>query len=73
MTSHTTKVTSRATRESEDNGKVRIGNFTPLFPPPRETSDAVKDSEKVRIGNFTPLFPPPRTAPAAGKGSGSEQ
>lgn len=69
----TTQVMSKGTREIEDSGKVRIGNFTPLFPPSRATSDAVKDSGKVRIGNFSPLFPPPRTTPAVAKDSGSAE
>ena len=45
-----------------DSGKVRIGDFTPAFPPAvRGTPAAINDKEKVRIGDFTPAFPPLRT------------
>jgi len=45
-----------------DSGKVKIGNFTPLFPTPlRDAPSNVGDSGKVRVGNFTPAFPPIRT------------
>ena len=45
-----------------DSGKVRVGNFSPAFPPPvRGTPAHVSDSGKVRVGNFTPAFPPLRS------------
>jgi hypothetical protein len=45
-----------------DSGKVRVGNFTPAFPPPvRGIPAHVSDSGKVRVGNFSPAFPPLRS------------
>jgi hypothetical protein len=45
-----------------DSGKVRIGNYTPLFPPLlRDRPSNVRDGGKVQIGNFSPAFPPPRS------------
>jgi hypothetical protein len=41
-----------------DSGLVRIGNFSPAFPPPvRSTPSHVSDTGKVRVGNFSPAFP----------------
>lgn len=45
-----------------DNGKVRIGDFSPAFPPPvRRTPTNTNDTGKVRIGDFSPAFPPLRS------------
>jgi hypothetical protein len=45
-----------------DSGKVRIGDFTPAFPPPvRGTPTKISDTGKVRIGDFSPAFPPLRS------------
>jgi hypothetical protein len=41
-----------------DSGKVRMGNFTPAFPPVRRELPNINDNGKVRMGNFTPAFPP---------------
>lgn len=46
---------------SSDSGKVRLGNYTPLFPPPTtKPTKNISDGGKVRIGNYTPLFPSAR-------------
>lgn len=43
---------------SSDSGKVRLGNYTPLFPPPvAKPTMNISDDGRVRIGNYTPLFP----------------
>jgi hypothetical protein len=57
-------------REIADNGKVRIGDMSPNFPPPRTTPGAAEDSGKVRIGDMSPGFPPPRTTPVAARDNG---
>lgn len=47
---------------SSDSGKVRLGNYTPLFPLPTiRLTKNISDDGKVRIGNYTPLFPLPRS------------
>jgi hypothetical protein len=47
---------------TSDSGKVRIGDYTPLFPPPlRDRPTKITDGGKVRIGDYTPLFPPLRS------------
>ena len=50
-------------RDVSDSGKVRIGNFSPAFPPARGAPAQVSDSGKVRVGNFTPAFPPSMVSP----------
>lgn len=46
-----------------DKGAVRIGDYTPLFPPPMRDrpSNTTSDGGKVRLGDYTPLFPPLRS------------
>ena len=41
----------------EDHGKVRMGAFTPPFPPIRAEPGRVGDNGKIRMGAFTPVFP----------------
>jgi hypothetical protein len=59
-------------RDISDSGRVRIGDFTPAFPPPVRGRPAdTSDSGKVRIGDFSPAFPPPvRGTPSNTKDSG---
>jgi hypothetical protein len=52
----TVKIPARAI---EDKGAVRIGVFTPPFPPIHAEPAAVADKGKVRMGVFTPMFPAP--------------
>ncbi len=44
-----------------DNGTVRVGTATPMFPPVRLVPGNVADREQVRIGTASPMFPPVRT------------
>jgi hypothetical protein len=44
-----------------DNGKVRIGSFSPAFPPVRGRPANTSDTGKIRIGSFSPAFPPARS------------
>jgi hypothetical protein len=56
------KVVPRATRATEDSGKVRIGTVSPTFPPVHRDAPATStDSGKVRMGTVSPTFPPVRT------------
>jgi hypothetical protein len=57
-------------REIEDSGKVRIGDMSPGFPPPRTTPAGARDNGKVRIGDMSPGFPPPRIPTVIVKDSG---
>jgi hypothetical protein len=44
-----------------DSGKIKIGDYTPLFPPPVRRQPAnTSDGGKVKIGDYTPLFPAQR-------------
>jgi len=42
-----------------DGGKIRLGAYTPVFPPPLRTPTHIDDNGKVRLGAFSPAFPPP--------------
>jgi hypothetical protein len=44
-------------RTIEDNGAIRMGSFTPLFPPVRAKPTNVADNGKIRMGSFSPMFP----------------
>jgi len=45
-----------------DSGKIRIGAFSPAFPPPvRGTPRNISDKGDVRMGAFSPAFPPLRS------------
>ena len=45
-----------------DSGKVKLGDYTPLFPPARRGSPAkINDGGRVKLGDYTPLFPAPRS------------
>jgi hypothetical protein len=44
-----------------DNGRVRIGDLSPGFPPVRGRPADTADSRKVRIGDLSPGFPPLRS------------
>jgi hypothetical protein len=45
-----------------DSGKVRMGAFSPAFPPPvRGTPNNISDKREVRMGAFSPAFPPARS------------
>jgi hypothetical protein len=46
-------------RAIEDNGTVRMGVFSPPFPPIHAAPAGVADKGKVRMGVFTPVFPAP--------------
>jgi hypothetical protein len=47
---------------SSDSGKVRLGDYTPLFPAPvKRPARNINDGGKVRIGDYTPMFPPLRS------------
>jgi len=48
------------TRTIQDDGRVRIGLTTPLFPPVHSEPEKVADGGKVRLGLTSPLFPPLR-------------
>jgi hypothetical protein len=41
----------------EDNSAVRMGAFTPAFPPVRAEPARMADKGKIRMGAFTPPFP----------------
>jgi hypothetical protein len=41
----------------EDNGAVRMGSFSPPFPPVRAEPARVADKGKIRMGSFSPAFP----------------
>ena len=43
-----------------DDGRVRIGLTSPLFPPVHSKPGNVADDGKVRLGLTSPLFPPLR-------------
>jgi hypothetical protein len=44
-----------------DSAKIKIGDYTPLFPPPvRGRPTNVNDGGKVRLGAYSPVFPPLR-------------
>jgi len=43
-----------------DDGTVRVGAATPMFPPVRLVPGNVADREQVRIGTASPMFPPVR-------------
>jgi hypothetical protein len=45
----------------KDDGKVRLGLTSPLFPPIRSKPATVADGGKVRLGLTSPLFPPVRS------------
>jgi hypothetical protein len=45
----------------KDDGRVRIGVMTPLFPPVRSEPENVADGGKVRLGVMSPTFPPVRS------------
>ena len=44
-----------------DNGRVRIGDLSPSFPPVRDSATNTRDSRKVQIGDLSPSFPAVRT------------
>jgi hypothetical protein len=46
---------------TKDDGRVRIGVTTPLFPPVRSEPENVADGGKVRLGVTSPTFPPVRS------------
>jgi hypothetical protein len=46
------------TRTIKDDGRVRLGLTTPLFPPVRSEPENVADGGKVRLGLTSPTFPP---------------
>jgi hypothetical protein len=48
------------THTIKDDGRVRLGVTTPLFPPVRAEPENVADGGKVRLGVTSPLFPPLR-------------
>jgi hypothetical protein len=48
------------TPATKDDGRVRIGLTTPLFPPVHSRPENVADDGKVRLGLTSPLFPPIR-------------
>jgi hypothetical protein len=54
----TVKIVARAI---EDDGRVRVGVTTPLFPPVRSEPEKVADGGKVRLGFTSPAFPPVRS------------
>ena len=56
----TNRIVTKNVPAIEDNGKVRIGNTSPSFPPVRAMPSATVDNGKVRIGNTSPNFPPAR-------------
>jgi hypothetical protein len=56
-------VMKNPTRATNDDGRVRIGLTTPLFPPVRREPENIGDDGKVRMGLTTPLFPPVRREP----------
>jgi hypothetical protein len=64
------QTTVRETSEIQDCGKVRIGDMSPGFPPPRTTPLIAKDSGKVRMGDMSPSFPTVRTTPVIAKDGG---
>jgi hypothetical protein len=41
-----------------DSGTVRMGMFTPPFPPVHASPASVVDKGNIRMGMFTPPFPP---------------
>jgi hypothetical protein len=41
----------------EDNSAVRMGSFTPAFPPVRAEPAKVADKGTIRMGSFSPPFP----------------
>lgn len=49
------------TRTIADDGRVRIGVMTPLFPAVRDEPENVADGGKVRLGVTSPTFPPVRS------------
>jgi L-lysine 2,3-aminomutase len=55
------KVAKAPVAEIRDDGTVRIGTATPVFPPVRVAPAHIADREQVRIGTATPIFPPSRT------------
>jgi len=44
-----------------DEGKVKLGLTSPLFPPVRSEPQNVADRGTVRLGLTSPLFPPVRS------------
>jgi len=41
-----------------DSGKIRMGAFSPAFPPPvRGAPSNISDKGNVRMGAFSPAFP----------------
>jgi hypothetical protein len=54
-------IVKNPTRATKDDGRVRIGLTTPLFPPVRVEPENVADDGKVRLGVTSPTFPPLRT------------
>ena len=42
----------------EHNGAVRMGAYTPAFPPVRVESVTVADKGNVWMGAYSPVFPP---------------
>jgi hypothetical protein len=44
-----------------DNGRVRIGDMSPSFPPVRDSATNTRDRRNVRIGDMSPAFPAVRT------------
>lgn len=49
------------TRTIKDDGRVRMGLTTPLFPATRPEPESIADGGKVRLGLTSPLFPPVRS------------
>jgi hypothetical protein len=52
-------VRPRSDKATEDSGKVRLGDFSPVFnPEPKKVAKdaATEDSGKVRLGDFSPAF-----------------
>ena len=60
-TNHETLTVISDSRDVSDNGRVRIGNASPAFPPVRGRPADISDTGKVRIGNASPAFPPVRS------------
>ena len=41
-----------------DSGKVKMGAYSPAFPPVRAAPGTTSDRRNVRLGAYSPVFPP---------------
>ena len=51
------KVVNSRSPATEDDGKLRMGDMRPSFPPVRDRPANSADSGRLRMGTMSPTFP----------------